>query len=770
MRRLLIILPFWLALSLSGCPANDDDSVIDDGQLTIRGDVADLGGLPVVGAAVYAGEVEVVTDSAGEFELPPRAGGGQLAVAVRAEGFTTGLVILDLSVEAPYARVVLAELNGDVLDDVDEGGEVAGDDGTAITFAAGGSFLDASGAPVTGAVEVGFVVLNTSAEMEAAPPMELADGTPLESYGIFEVQLAQDGERLTFEGEATMRVPLATQLSLPDGELVDLFRFDEDQQAWVAEGQASIDGGFVVAELTHFSTWTTGLPFAENGCVSGLLELEDGAPAAGASVYSMGVDYLGVNATTSAADGSFCLDVKVDATSHLVGYWADPVTGEVLVKEGDVTVGPTPAVCASGGCEDVGVQVMTAEVTDDDGDGYTEEDGDCDDEDAGVFPAADDLPGDGIDSNCDGIDGTDQDADGWDESEDCDDMDPATYPGSPLDTSVDGADQDCDGLDGPDADGDGHADALAGGDDCDDSNAAVSPSADEYCDGLDNDCDGSLPPDEADADADGWRACDGDCEDDNDQVHPGMEEQCNGLDDDCADGPDPTEVDDDGDGWMPCEGDCDDTNPSQTPADVDGDGFSSCNGDCDDSEPDSYGGAPELCDGLDNSCFGSVGQDEQDADGDGQMECEGDCWDNDPAIYVGAVEVCDGLDNDCVDGVPADESDGDADGWMVCEGDCDDTCDQCWPGNPEICDGMDNDCNGIAEDGIVYTDWCQDNDGDGHGQASTVENGCDGAPAPNFVDNCDDCDDSMSSNFPGNPEICDTVDNDCDGNIDPDCP
>lgn len=39
-----------------------------------------------------------------------------------------------------------------------------------------------------------------------------------------------------------------------------------------------------------------------------------------------------------------------------------------------------------------------------DEDGYTEEDGDCDNEDASVYPEADEIPDDGIDQDCDGED------------------------------------------------------------------------------------------------------------------------------------------------------------------------------------------------------------------------------------------------------------------------------------------------------------------------------------------------------------------------------
>ncbi len=202
--------------------------------------------------------------------------------------------------------------------------------------------------------------------------------------------------------------------------------------------------------------------------------------------------------------------------------------------------------------EDTGEgEVIDPLDVDNDGDGITENSGDCDDTDASVFPGASEVINDGIDQNCDGEDLVDADEDGFVADSDCDDSDASVYPGAD-EVINDGIDQDCDGEDLVDADEDG----FVAAEDCDDDNAMVYPGAEEVCDGVDNDCDGGVDNEAtdmlswyADFDSDTYgdpaftvMACEApphyvldntDCDDSSSSMNPGEEEIVDGLDNNC---------------------------------------------------------------------------------------------------------------------------------------------------------------------------------------------------------------------------------------------
>jgi len=434
--------------------------------------------------------------------------------------------------------------------------------------------------------------------------------------------------------------------------------------------------------------------------------------------------------------------------------------------------------------------------------GYADLDGDgwvaceeCDDGDTAAHPGATEL-----------CDGRDNDCDGTVDEDDADDA-PTWY-----------ADADSDGFGDPAASA--RACSVPTGfvsdaTDCDDARSATHPGALEWCNGHDDNCDGTTDEDEAidapawyaDADSDGYgvdtstdvsceapdgfAALPGDCDDADSAYNPGVtEDDCGDLSDYNCDGA-TGYTDADGDGWAACE-------------------------ECDDSDARINPDATEVCDGVDDDCDGIVDEADAedaltwyaDADGDGYGDAAAitdacsapsgtvpgasDCDDSDAATHPGALEYCDGHDDDC-DGV-TDEDDaadaptwyGDADGdgygepttttracavpsgFAEAATDCDDGATATYPGATEWCDGVDTDCDGTLDedDAEDATTWYADMDGDAHGDPDATVISC--LAPPSFVTDSTDCDDGAAAVNPAATELCDGVDDDCDGTVDED--
>jgi hypothetical protein len=231
-------------------------------------------------------------------------------------------------------------------------------------------------------------------------------------------------------------------------------------------------------------------------------------------------------------------------------------------------------------------------------------------------------------------------------------------------------------------------------------------------------------------------------------------------------------------------------------------GYAAANTDCDDANALIHPYQIEICNSLDDNCNGSI--DEYlfhtyyiDTDDDGygfytgdSIACsipEGyamnaaDCDDDDTYIHPSAIELCNFIDDDC-DGIVDEgalilfylDNDEDTygtsgifeigcilpDGYVLNNDDCNDLDPEIHPGVTEICNGIDENCDSETDEGLTITVY-KDHDSDDFGDAGIQMQSCD-VPLGYTTDNTD-CNDSNGTIHPFSVELCNSVDDDCDG-------
>ncbi|WP_434346731.1 putative metal-binding motif-containing protein [Myxococcus virescens] len=221
-------------------------------------------------------------------------------------------------------------------------------------------------------------------------------------------------------------------------------------------------------------------------------------------------------------------------------------------------------------------------------------------------------------------------------------------------------------------------------------------------------------------------------------------------------------------------------------ADEDGDGFVPPGGpmnrgtDCDDSRETAYLGAAELCNGLDDNCDGQMetgvvnktwyldndrdsfgrngpGTDACDPPSELHVEVTGDCDDERADVHPTAEEKCNDVDDNCDNRVDELFTEGPGALGTACTEACNGTyaCNDTQTGT--VCVGTPST--------PLYAD--ADSDGEGEKDSAPVGELCPGAPVPPMMAaNTLDCDDADLSTNTQATEVCDGLDNDCDGQVD----
>lgn len=372
-------------------PVDDDDGDDDDQVVgtSLNGVVRGADGMPIEGVTVTTSNgFSAVSDHQGRFVIADIDPAERVLVNFVKEGYAKS--------QTPFA--ILENVENFVSQQmavVDFAATFAASDGLAIELADQASvvlpasnFVDADGNIYDGEVSVEVTSYDLTAPMELGNEIFAVPGDftaidaqgaeqTLESWGMLQLNLwGESGEELNLGALASAVVmPMQIQQSddpavqalidddLPQvGQQIPAWSYNESTGKWVEEAVGTVielaDGTLAWQfEATHFSTWNCDAPLPTHGCVTGQVTNSQGQPRQGATVRAVGQSYTATTTARTAADGTFCIEVKNGETVWMeISY---TVAGQPASQRTDpVTIPAGQASCTDGNysdCIDMGV-------------------------------------------------------------------------------------------------------------------------------------------------------------------------------------------------------------------------------------------------------------------------------------------------------------------------------------------------------------------------------------------------------------------------------
>lgn len=179
----------------------------------------------------------------------------------------------------------------------------------------------------------------------------------IETFGALELTLLQGGQPVSLLSPATIEIPLPANTPFLEGDRIGIWSFDRETGLWKfwfdfgAVVGTPQPGGPLVAtdEVPQPGWWSLADSSRGMSCLCGEVTDDEGQPLAGTLVTATGVGYFGIGNATSAADGAYCVNGRLDSQ---VALRASVIRDGVRRDSAAVTTETplSPGSAGSGGC------------------------------------------------------------------------------------------------------------------------------------------------------------------------------------------------------------------------------------------------------------------------------------------------------------------------------------------------------------------------------------------------------------------------------------
>jgi len=314
---------------------NDMKIVETYGKAKVLGFVKDKSGRALAGVTVFFGEKSTLTDSEGRYELNEVSEGDKKRIWFRKNGYASNQKVVNVREDIP-SRVDANLFEIAKTENIGQDGGVISGDEFYVEFTAN-SFIYEDGSEVEGEVRVEVTpFLITEPQFLNSFPGEFKglreNGyvTPIESFGFIDVTLSSNGKNVQLKDVAKSIIKIQAPPNNPPAT-IPMWHYDEIKAKWIEEGVGTLENGFYVAEVSHFTKWNWDMPYEQTAKIVGRVIGHDGTPEknaipiVGAKVVQKGITYTFQNSIITDEEGRFELltpnggEIEIEAFFNIYG-------------------------------------------------------------------------------------------------------------------------------------------------------------------------------------------------------------------------------------------------------------------------------------------------------------------------------------------------------------------------------------------------------------------------------------------------------------------